>query len=220
MTASRSVHHSPLAARLIGATVGLLIIVALAGCGGSEPKPFSGYVRTPAPNVAEVSLPAVEPDGSQTPFRFAAGDDKLLLVYFGFTSCPDVCPTTLADLRRALDEMGDEAERVDLAMISIDVEVDTPDVLAPYVRSFVPGSIAVRTTDDSELRAAAAVFGADYGKDVVDGEEEVYHTASLYVIDDRGDLLLTWPFGTPADDIRSDLERLFDGETPNGKNAV
>ena len=114
---------------------------------------------------------------------------------------------------RALDEMGEAAERVDLAMISIDVEVDTPDVLASYVRSFVPGSVAIRTTDDTELRAAADVFGADYGKDVVDGEESVYHTGSLYVVDDQGNLLLTWPFGTPTEDIRSDLERLLDGET-------
>ncbi len=219
MTSSNAARPSPLWAPL-AAAVGLLVMVALAGCGESEPEAFSGYTRTPTPNVADVSLPAVEPDGSESPFRFTADDDELLLVYFGFTSCPDVCPTTLADLRRALDEMGDGAERVDLAMISIDVEVDTPDVLAPYVRSFVPGSVAVRTTDDGELRAAAEVFGADYGKDLIDGEEEVYHTASLYVIDDRGDLLLTWPFGTPADDIRSDLERLLDGETPDGVVAA
>lgn len=219
MTATVVAGHRLLSARLVVAAFGLLALLGLVACGESEPQPFSGYTRTPTPNVADVSLPAVEPDGSQTPFRFAADDEGLLLVYFGFTSCPDVCPTTLADLRRALDDMGDDADRVDLAMISIDVEVDTPDVLATYVRSFVPGSVAVRTTDDGELRAAAEVFGADYGKDLVDGEEEVYHTASLYVIDDRGDLLLTWPFGTPADDIGADLERLLDGETPPGAAA-
>lgn len=210
---SNSSRCAPLLSRLLAAVAGLVVVVALAGCGDSEPEPFSGYVRTPTPNVADVSLPAVEPDGSETPYLFAADDGELLLVYFGYTSCPDVCPTTLADVRRSLDEMGDDAERIDLAMITIDVEVDTPEVLAPYVRSFVPGSAAIRSTDDSRLRAAADVFGADYGKDVVDGEEEVYHTGSLYVVDDRGDLLLTWPFGTSADDIRSDLERLLAGET-------
>ena len=93
----------PRPVRWAATIVGLLVMVGLAGCGESEPEPFSGYIRTPTPNTAGVSLPAVEPDGSQTPFRFTADDDGLLLVYFGFTSCPDVCPTTLADLRRALD---------------------------------------------------------------------------------------------------------------------
>ena len=192
--------------------LGLVLAVGLAACGGGEPEPFAGYSRTPTPNVAALSLPAVEPDGSETPFAFTADDNKMMLVYFGYTSCPDVCPTTLADVRLAMEKMGDEAERIDLAMITIDVEVDTPDILANYVRSFVPDAAAVRSTDDTELRAAATAFGADYGKQTVDGKDEVYHTGSLYAVDDAGDLLLTWPFGTPSADIESDLQRLLDGE--------
>jgi protein SCO1/2 len=190
-----------------------LLFAALAGCGESEPEPFAGYARTPIPNTGSVSLPSVDADGSETPFTFVAGEGKLLLVYFGYTSCPDVCPTTLSDIRRALDNMGgDRADRVDLAMVTIDVDVDSPEVLTNYVRSFVPSAVAVRSTDDSQLRAAAGVFGADYGKDTIDGKEEVYHTGSLYAVDDQGDMLLTWPFGTPSTDIESDLVRLLDGE--------
>ena len=184
----------------------------LVACGPSEPVPFAGYDRKPIPDVGGITLPAVEADGTESPFTLRAADGGLLLIYFGYTSCPDVCPTTLADVRLALSNMGDDANRIELAMITIDVEVDTPDVLTNYIRSFVPESIAVRTTDDGRLRAAADVFGADYGKETVDGAAEVYHTGSLYVVDDLGHLLLTWPFGTPSDDIRSDLERLLDGE--------
>lgn len=195
------------------ASIVLLLVVAtgLSACGG-EPEAFTGYARTPTPNMAEVSLPAVGVDGSEQPFRFVAEPDHLLLVYFGYTSCPDVCPTTLTDVRRALDDMGDDADRVDLAMATIDTAVDTPEILNSYVRSFVPDATAIRSTDDAALRAATDAFGADYGTEEVDGEQHVYHTGFLYAVDDTGDLVMTWPFGAPSDAIRSDIERLLNGD--------
>jgi protein SCO1 len=181
-------------------------VSSVAACGRDEAQPFVGYERSPVPNVAGVSLPAVEPDGSETSFTMRSESGGLLLVYFGYTSCPDVCPTTLSDVRFALSEIGDGAGRVQLAMISIDPEVDTPEILAEYVRSFVPGAIALRSVDDGELRAAADAFGAGYGSDETHG---VYHTAALYAVDGDGDLILTWSFGTSAEDLLSDIERLL-----------
>ncbi|MCP3992747.1 MAG: SCO family protein [Actinomycetia bacterium] len=178
----------------------------------SEAKPlapFAGFERTPTPLVGELALPAVEADGSETDFTFQADEGDILLVYFGYTSCPDVCPTTLSDVRRAADRLGDDAERVDLAMITIDPLVDTPDIVAGYVSSFLPRAVALRTLDDDRLRAVADVFGADYGYTDQDGEQQVYHTGSLYAIDSSGQLILTWSFGTPIDDLESDLGRLL-----------
>ncbi|MGH1505486.1 MAG: SCO family protein [Acidimicrobiales bacterium] len=178
----------------------------------SEPEPFAGFVRTPTPSVAEVSLPAVDPDHAGD-FSFVADDGGLLVVYFGYTSCPDVCPTTLADLSAALNRMEVDTSGVDVAMVTIDPAVDTDEVVTAYVQSFVPGSVAVRTDDDTALRAAATAFGADYGTFENDeGEVEVFHTGLLYLIDDRGDLLLSWPFGTTADAMASDLTRVIEGE--------
>ena len=69
----------------------------------------------------------------------------------------------------------------------------------------------MRTTDDPSLRAAADVFGVDYGVETTaDGEIEVFHTGSLYAVDDAGALVLTWPFGVPADDLAADLDRLLE----------
>lgn len=199
--------HPRAATAPVAAVVAILIMI-LTGCGADEPQPFAGYARMPTPTVAEVSLPSVEADGTSTPFTFAAPQGDLLLVYFGYTSCPDVCPTTLSDVRNALTDLGDDSDDVQLAMVTIDPEIDSAEILTNYVRSFVPTGHALRTDDDAQLRAAANAFGADYGKD--DGE--VYHTGSLYAIDDQGELVLTWPFGVPTDDLASDIGRLLAGD--------
>ncbi|MEM9566347.1 MAG: SCO family protein [Actinomycetota bacterium] len=184
----------------------------LAACGDSEPETqaFAGFERTPTPVVDEHELPAIEADGSETPFSFRAATGELLLVYFGYTSCPDVCPTTLSDLARASGRLDDRAERIDVAMITIDPQVDTPEILTGYVRSFVPDATAIRTVDDAELRPVADLFGADYGTIEQNGEETVFHTGSLYAVDDAGQLVLTWPFGVSTEDLEQDLSRLLD----------
>lgn len=189
--------------------IGVLALVA-AACGSDEPAPFAGFERTPTPVVDERQLPAIEADGSEEAFTFRAADGELLLVYFGYTSCPDVCPTTLSDVRRASDRIGDDAERLDLAMVTIDPLVDTPDVLTGYVRSFVPDATAVRTLDEGALRPVADAFGADYGTLEQNGEEQVFHTGSLYAVDDAGQLILTWPFGVTTEDLERDLSRLLE----------
>ncbi len=194
--------------RLLGAALSL--VVMLTACGEGEPTPFAGYERNPTPVVGDESLPVVDTDGNSEPFAFRAEDGELLLVYFGYTSCPDVCPTTLADTRAAFDEIGDESDSIGLVMITIDPTVDTPDVVVPYVTSFVPSARAAWTEDDDALRSAATAFGADYGVIDNDGEREVFHTGSLYVVDADGLLLLTWPFGTSIEDLTSDLRRLLD----------
>lgn len=180
--------------------------VVLASCG--TPRELSGFVRTPQPDVSVVTLPDVSSGGED--FEFVAPGQGLLLVYFGYTSCPDVCPTTMADVRRALGELGDDADRVTLAMATVDPERDTDDVITAYVQAFVPGAHALRTTNDGALRAAADVFGADYDVSDVDGSVEVIHTGSLYAVDDQGLLRVTWPFGTAWEDLVADLELLLE----------
>ncbi len=189
--------------------VWMLAVLLLVACGHSAPS-LVGYARDPAPYVGDSELPAVQADGTLKPFPLVAPPNGLLLVYFGYTSCPDVCPTTLADLGRALDDVGEPSGQVQVAMITIDPEVDTPEILRGYLQSFVPDGVALHTDDDAQLRAVAGGFGADYGKETVEGTDEVFHTASVYAIDDGGELLLTWPFGTSASDLTADLRHLLD----------
>ncbi len=189
----------------------LVLAAAVVGCTSDEAT-LSGFERLPNPVVNEVALPAVT-DGA-SPFRFEAAGGSLLVVYFGYTNCPDVCPTTLSDLRVALDSLAaEDRERIGTAMVTIDPDRDTDDVIEGYVRSFLPEAAAVRTEVDSDLRAVASAFGADYGVTTAeDGTIEVIHTGSLYAVNSNGELLLSWPFGVPASDIAKDLEILLERE--------
>lgn len=190
--------------------VGLSLVMLATAC-SSEPAQLSGFVRDPLPDVSTASLPDVSSGGVD--FSMRAPQDEILLLYFGYTSCPDVCPTTLADLRSALRQMGDAATKVNVAMATVDPERDTDEVITGYVQSFIPGAHALRTESPEELRAAADVFGADYGVSVdEEGMREVFHTANLYAIDDRGLLQVTWPFGSEPDGIAADLELLLEAE--------
>jgi protein SCO1/2 len=194
--------------RVIAALAAALLGLSACGGGGAQ-RPYAGQVRQPAPRVDVVELPDASDGGS--PFTFRADhDDAVLVVYFGYTHCPDVCPTTLADFRAALRDLGDDAARVDLAMVTIDPGRDTGDVLTGYVQSFVDDAHAIVTDDDALLRRAADAFGASYEVAPTAGDApDVSHTAFLYAVDSSGVLRLTWPFGTPADDIGADLDRLL-----------
>jgi protein SCO1/2 len=193
--------------KAVSAAVLLAALLTACGSGSAE---LAGYVREPLPDVGSVVLPDVSRDGE--PFPMRADPGEVLIIYFGYTSCPDICPASMADVRTALGDLGDLADRVAVAMVTVDPDRDTPGVLTGYVQSFVPGSHALRSEEDPPLRMAADLFGASYDVTVADdGTVEVGHTASLYAVDDQGMLRVTWPFGTPADDLASDLRILLEG---------
>jgi protein SCO1/2 len=180
------------------------LLTVISACGSS--REFAGYVRTPAPSIKGVTLPQTDTGALR---ELVAMDEKLLVVYFGYTNCPDMCPTTMQDLTVALRRL-DDPSQVEVAMVTIDPSRDL-EVLDSYVKSFIPTAIALGTTDASALAAAAEPFGVNYlVEDTSDGVE-VAHTTSLYVVDDDGQLLLTWPFGVPSVDISADLKDLLDG---------
>ena len=193
----------------IGTLILTGVMLVVAGCGTGTHE-LAGFIREPTPNVADVSLPDVSDDGE--PFVFQAPQDGLLLVYFGYTACPDVCPTTLSDVRKALGEIGSDADRITLAMATVDPMRDVPEVITGYVQSFVPGSHALRTEDDEVLRSVADVFGVYYDVSTNDeGKVEVVHSGALYAVDSSGELKVTWPFGTEWSDLAADLEFLLEG---------
>ncbi len=163
-------------------------------------------------NVSSVTLHAV--DG--TPVKMVAKPGGLRLVYFGYTTCPDVCPTTLGFVKMAyLDLSKADQDRVDVDMISIDPYRDTAERLSKYLALFVPSANAIRTDDPVELRTAANAFKADYKTGInFEGKREVSHTDDLYAVDDAGNVVLAWPFGTTQPDFERDLIRLLAGDRP------
>jgi protein SCO1/2 len=186
----------------------VLLLSAVAASCSSQPEVLSGFVRDPLPSVADVVLPDA---GSGDPFEMKAAPGGLLLVYFGYTYCPDVCPTTLAELKKLYADLGDTGDKVTTVMLTVDLPRDTEDVLVGYVQSFVPTAHAIRAPDQERLRAAADAFGADYAIENWESEDsyDVLHTAHVYAIDDAGLLQVTWAFGTEWEVMAKDIEILF-----------
>lgn len=186
------------------------LAVVAAGCSDVTIEGPTGIVRDPAPDVSDVVLEDASNGGQ--PFDMWADEGEFLVVYFGYTACPDICPTTLADFRsavRRLDE--DQADAIDVAMITVDPMRDDAERLTSYLQSFFAGSHALRTEDADVLRSAADAFGADY-EVVIDGDDiDVGHTAFLYAIDDAGKIQLQWPFGATSEDMANDLAYLLEG---------
>jgi protein SCO1/2 len=199
-----------LAALGTACVVGLLTV---AGCG--EAHQLTGFQRQPLPAVGDVSLPDLTDDGR--PFALRATPGDLLIVYFGYTNCPDFCPTTMSDVKLARARL-DHPERISVAMVTVDPGRDlvtdpercADPVLACYVRSFIADGHALGTDDAAALSRAAAPFGAAYHVSTsADGEVAVEHTTFLYAVDDSGHLLLTWQFGVKIDDLTADLRQLL-----------
>jgi protein SCO1/2 len=195
--------------------VALLLALGLvvSACGSDAQYVPAGIVRTPAPDVSGIALPDITNGGDMA---FIAAPGEVLIVYWGYTACPDVCPTTLAEVRKALREIGDQAELVDVAMVTVDPDRDTVDVLPVYVQAFVADGVAVRTDDAEALAAAAEPFGVQYSVTIQDdGWVDVVHTGFLYAVDDQGLIRLTWPFGIESEDVAADLRALLDEESVN-----
>jgi len=190
------------------ALVGAGIIAA--GCGGDQTAAIKGVQRTPLLEVGSVSLPEVTTDDAGTPFTFKAAPGGLLVVYFGFTNCPDLCPTTLADLRAARKRIGPDADVVDLAFATVDPERDTIEIMRKYAGSFAERYHVLRTTDPAVLKTAEDAFLASSSvTKLADGEVSVTHTATAYVVDSNGTVLVEWPFGIGANGMENDLRILI-----------
>jgi protein SCO1 len=194
----------------------LLIAALVASCSAGQAQPQSqptlaGVVRSQPLDVAAVSLPDAANGG--TPLPMQAPDGELLLVYFGYTHCPDICPTTMSDISVALGDLPPAlAERVAVAMVTVDPERDTDERLTDYMGYFFSRAHALRTTDPAELDEAARAFGVRWEvEDHEPGERyEVAHTAITYVVDDSGTVVVEWPFGFDTELMAADLELLLE----------
>jgi cytochrome oxidase Cu insertion factor (SCO1/SenC/PrrC family) len=139
-------------------------------------------------------------------------EGKWQLVFFGFTSCPDVCPTTLSDVSAVLEQLGDGAEQVQPLFITVDPERDTPEVMAEYVANFDPRIVGL-TGSMEQIKQAAQAFRAYYAKVEQEGQADGYtmdHSAFLYLMSPDGEYAAHFSVrdepAAIADQIRAYLE--------------
>jgi Uncharacterized protein SCO1/SenC/PrrC, involved in biogenesis of respiratory and photosynthetic systems len=195
-------------AAVLGALLGA---VALAACGSGGSGTLSGMVRTPKLQVGSVQINDVRTADAGAPFTVRARSGSLLLVSFGYTSCPDVCPTTLAAIRAARTKLGPLAKRIELAFVTVDPQHDTAPVLRRFVGRFVAGAHLLRPTSAAQLAVAEHAFLVS-SKVQIDGSFD--HGASVAVVDAHGTVLVEWPFGIESAAIAHDLGALLvDGAT-------
>ena len=135
---------------------------------------------------------------------------KVVLLYFGYTTCPDVCPTTLADLHQARAALGKQADEVQVLMVTVDPERDTQQVMADYMGHFDSSFIGLTGTTE-QITEVATYYGIYYEKQ--EGNSALgylmNHTATVMAIDKDGYLRVVFPFGTAAKDITADLDYLL-----------
>ena len=179
-------------------------LVALSAC-APPPPPF---------NASEVSGIAYGKDIgiADTSGKIRRVEDfkgQITLVFFGFTRCPDVCPSTLMRLRQVRDALGPDADKLQVLLVSVDPERDTPDRLEAYVKNFDPSFIGLRP-EPAELEKVIKAFHAIAVKvPTADGKDyTVDHSATLYVYDRRNQLRLIAQPDIAIDAFAADLRRL------------
>lgn len=171
-----------------------------------QPHVFTGTViqsQTPAPKVDLIT---------STGERASLSDfeDQVLVLYFGYTFCPDVCPTTLSGLKKAVDQLGSAADDVQVIMVSVDPERDSPEILGEYLSYFDPRFLGM-TGSQEEIASVATVYGVFYQAEEgsVDTGYLVSHTARLMIVDRDGYLKLVMPGDATPDQIAADLDYLL-----------
>ncbi len=183
----------------------------LAGCErlfAPAKSPFQGIDVTGGAMGGELRL--TDHDGK--PRTLADFRGKVVVVFFGYTHCPDVCPTTLADLASALKQLGNDASRVQVLLVTVDPKRDTPELLKQYVTAFNPGFIGLRG-DTEALTRATKDFHVYWNVREGSTAESytVDHSGQAYALDRDGKVRLLFAPGTAPAAIASDLRVLLNG---------
>jgi protein SCO1 len=193
--------------------ISLVAVVAVAGFSWffwlrPEPYEFKGGNYEP-PNPA-ASLGGVTDQHGQ-PFSLADQQGKVVMLFFGYTHCPDFCPATLYQFMDVKEALGDDADQIVFAMVTVDPERDTPERLVEYLEFSDPAFLGLRTTPE-ETQIVARDWMVSFSKREVDSATGymVDHSTASYVVDKAGNLRLTYPSGFDTDDMTADIQHLID----------
>jgi protein SCO1/2 len=186
----------------------ILCLLVLSGCTlTNTPSVSTSTIIDPPTVLSDFSLPAST--GGEVRLSDLRGQPVLL--YFGYTRCPDYCPITLSEFRRVREELGDDGERVHFVLISVDPVYDTPEVLATYLQAFGAGFIGLQG-NDATLRRISKEYGLTYrhgGGHQHHGSAGVEHSTASYLIDQNGRLRIVYPYGTAASVYVQDIRTLL-----------
>ncbi len=186
--------------KLWGLFIVLLLVVSC-----QSPHEFAG-AELSAPHPA----PDIELESADGPVSLLDFKGKYTFVYFGYTFCPDICPTTLATLKSVKEELGENAQEMEVVMITVDPERDTAERLADYVGYFDSSFIGL-TGEQERIDEIGEPFGLFYEKHEGSAATGylIDHTARTYLLDRDSNTIVAYPHGTSAADISKDIEYLI-----------
>jgi protein SCO1/2 len=185
--------------RRLASALGGFTLLAFAAIGGAE-------LLRPS-RAAPIAFELIDQDGrAVTPASFG---DKWLLVYFGYTHCPDACPTALNDIAEALDRLGARRARVQPLFVTLDPERDTLDVLKPYTATFQAGIVGL-TGAPERIAALAKAYHVEYRREParVSGYD-LDHSSVIFLIDPAGRAVARFSHETPPEAIQAKLAQLL-----------
>jgi protein SCO1 len=189
----------------IGAAAVLVGCDRIAGIGGKPTFHFTDITG------AEFARKLELPDADGKPRSLGDWRGKVVVVFFGYTQCPDVCPTTMAELAQIRTMLGSAGDRLQTVFVTIDPERDTPEILKAYVANFGPNVVALRGTAE-QTAAVAKEFKVFYAK--VPGKSGSYtmdHSAASFVFDPAGRVRLFVPYGADPKVLAADIRQMVSG---------
>ena len=192
--------------RVLGLGLLLLLIIGVLGC---SPKPSFKNVDITGSTAFGNNFSLLDTNGNTKTMADYKG--KVVVVFFGFTQCPDVCPTTLTEMDEALKLLGPKAAKVQIIFITVDPERDTASVLAQYVPAFNPRLIGLRPADEAGLEKLAKDFRIYYKKvpGSKPGSYTMDHSAGSYVFDQNGQLRLYIKHAQGPEVLAHDLKNIL-----------
>lgn len=174
----------------------------------------AGYQRVPLVDVSSVELIDYANSEGGEEFAPVAAPDEILLIFFGYLNCPDVCPTTLADYGAALGQVPEDiADRVAFGMVSVDAERDEGPEVAEYVGRFIDRRHGLVAADADRLATATESFGVRFGIEEHDPGSAVYevaHASTVFAVDEAGEIIWEFTYQTPPEEIASALIDVFE----------
>jgi len=191
----------------IFSTLLLCLTLLFAGC--SQPPSFKSTDISGSDWGKDIALT----DHQGQPRRLADFKGKAVVVFFGYTQCPDVCPTTLSSMREVLSRLGDDAGRVQVLFVTLDPARDTAPLLAEYVTAFHPSFIGLYG-DEAAIAAVARDFKVFYARQpgTTADSYSIDHSTGSYAFDPQGRLRLLIRYGEAPDNVASDLKLLLAGK--------
>jgi len=166
----------------------------------------------PGPQQAQSRVPIGGPfkltSHEGKPFTDENLKGKPFAVFFGFTHCPEVCPTTLYDLTQDLAALGKDADKLNVAFITVDPARDTQELMKTYLSSFDPRIVGLTGTEE-EIAAVAKAYKVYFRKVPTESDYTMDHTATIFLMDSKGEFFGTSNFQEPQDTRRAKLKQLI-----------